>query len=362
MEGGSEKTTPEGCGGESKSKRKMKTAAQLEVLENTYSAEPYPSEAIRADLSVKLNLSDRQLQMWFCHRRLKERKSTTPSKRQRKELVTPTAMESWEPPVNAGDLVAGNELDSRRAARGSGGSGVTVVRRFNEPSSAEVRAIGYVEAQLGERLRDNGPVLGMEFDPLPPGAFGMPIEMPSHRKATRQAFETNIYVRSDVKPIKDHVRPIREYQFIPELPSSRTDHSERVSPSHHFGVPLDGSVMRVSAVSAGHRDDYKISPQIPNLNLATHQGKPGHVYSPNLVEYDSPYQKSYMDTAAQVHDDPFVKSEREVGNEDEDDDALQLERHRKNEEARIAREVEAHEKRIRRELEKQDMLRRKVLF
>lgn len=41
MEGGSEeaeknKTTPEGGGGESKSKRKMKTAAQLEVLENTY--------------------------------------------------------------------------------------------------------------------------------------------------------------------------------------------------------------------------------------------------------------------------------------------------------------------------------------
>ncbi|CAE6221296.1 unnamed protein product [Arabidopsis arenosa] len=366
MEGGSEKTTPEG--GESKSKRKMKTAAQLEVLENTYAAEPYPSEAIRADLSVKLNLSDRQLQMWFCHRRLKDRKSTTPSKRQRKELVTPTAVESLKPAVNVGDLVAGNELDSRRAARGGGGSGggVTVVRRFNEPSSAEVRAIGYVEAQLGERLRDNGPILGMEFDPLPPGAFGMPIEMPSHRKATRQAFETNIYVRSDVKPIKDHVRPIREYQFIPELPSSRTDHSERVSPSHHFGVPLDGSVMRASAVSAGHRDDYKISPQIPNLNLATHQGKSGHVYSPNLAEYDSPYQKSYVDTAAHgnlndhpIHEDPFVKSERVVGNEDEDDDALQLERQRKNEEARIAREVEAHEKRIRRELEKQDMLRRK---
>lgn len=31
-----------------------------------------------------------------------------------------------------------------------------------------------------------------------------------------------------------------------------------------------------------------------------------------------------------------------------------------SEEARIAREVEAHEKRIRKELEKQDMLRRKV--
>lgn len=151
-----------------------------------FSAEPYPSEAIRADLSVKLNLSDRQLQMWFCHRRLKDRKATTPSKRQRKES-TPTAVESSKPPVNAGDLLAGNEqnnnsfgheLDSRRTARGGGGSatgGVTVVRRFSEPSPVEVRAIGYVEAQLGERLRDNGPILGMEFDPLPPGAFGMPI-------------------------------------------------------------------------------------------------------------------------------------------------------------------------------------------
>ncbi|ESQ44585.1 hypothetical protein EUTSA_v10003131mg [Eutrema salsugineum] len=357
--------TPEGA--ESKSKRKMKTAAQLEVLENTYAAEPYPSEAIRADLSVKLNLSDRQLQMWFCHRRLKDRKSTTPSKRQRKEPpASSTAVESSIPAVNAGDLVAGNEhnsfgheLDSRRTPRGGGGGGLTVVRRFSEPSSAEVRAVGYVEAQLGERLRDNGPILGMEFDPLPPGAFGMPIELPSHRKAARQAFETNIYVRSDVKPVKESVRTIREYQFLPEQPSSKTDHSERASPSHHFGVPLDASVLRASSVSAGHRDDYKVSPRIPNLNLSTHQGK--HVFSPNLGEYDSPYQKPYVDTGNLNHEDPFIQSEREVGNDDDDgeDDVMQLERKRKSEEARISREVEAHEKRIRKELEKQDMLRRK---
>lgn len=186
------------------------------ILTVLVSAEPYPSEALRADLSVQLNLSDRQLQMWFCHRRLKDRKSSTPTKRQRKESTTPSAA----------DLVAGNEhnsfpheLDSRRT-----GGGVTVVRRFNEPSPSEVRAIGYVEAQLGERLRDDGPILGMEFDPLPPGAFGTPIgicflsssiccsiskidfyfifffaEMPSHRKAaTRPAYETNLYV----KPVK----------------------------------------------------------------------------------------------------------------------------------------------------------------
>lgn len=33
-----------------------------------------------------------------------------------------------------------------------------------------------------------------------------------------------------------------------------------------------------------------------------------------------------------------------------------------SEEARIAKEIEAHEKRIRKELEKQDILRRKVLL
>ncbi|XP_013597849.1 PREDICTED: uncharacterized protein LOC106305959 [Brassica oleracea var. oleracea] len=378
MEDGSEgdkNKTPEGAAAtESKSKRKMKTAAQLEVLENTYKAEPYPSEALRADLSVQLNLSDRQLQMWFCHRRLKDRKSSTPTKRQRKES-TPSAAESSKQAaaVNAADLVAGNEhnsfpheLDSRRTARGGGG--VTVVRRFNEPSPSEVRAIGYVEAQLGERLREDGPILGMEFDPLPPGAFGTPIEMPTHRKAaTRPAFETNLYVRSDVKPLKESVRTIREYQFLPEQPSSRTDHSERASPaSHHYGVPLDASVvMRASSVSGGHRDDYKVSPQIPNLNLSAHHVKPGHV----LGEYDSPYQKSYVDPALHGNKDPFVKSEREVGIDDDEDDGdgddddddvlLQLERKRKSEEARIAREVEAHEKRIRKELERQDMLRRK---
>jgi hypothetical protein len=32
-----------------------------------------------------------------------------------------------------------------------------------------------VEAQLGEPLREDGPILGMEFDPLPPDAFGTPI-------------------------------------------------------------------------------------------------------------------------------------------------------------------------------------------
>ncbi|KAL0002870.1 hypothetical protein SO802_016651 [Lithocarpus litseifolius] len=59
---------------ENKTKQKMKTALQLEILEKTYALEAYLSEALRAELWAKLGLFDRQLQMWFCHRRLKDRK------------------------------------------------------------------------------------------------------------------------------------------------------------------------------------------------------------------------------------------------------------------------------------------------
>ena len=38
-------------------------------------------------------------------------------------------------------------------------------------AKAEAAAIAAVEAQLGEPLREDGPPLGVEFDPLPPGAF-----------------------------------------------------------------------------------------------------------------------------------------------------------------------------------------------
>lgn len=57
------------------------------------------------------------------------------------------------------------------------GGDVAVMSRYYEPQQtiAELRAIAFVEAQLGEPLREDGPILGMEFDSLPPDAFGAPI-------------------------------------------------------------------------------------------------------------------------------------------------------------------------------------------
>ncbi|KAH7864618.1 hypothetical protein Vadar_031807 [Vaccinium darrowii] len=130
--------------------------------------------AVRAELSVKLGLSDLQLQMWFGHRRLKDRK-TPPMKRRKKEETSLAVVES-------------HQYQHHQQPRGVGPRGgaaiariaidmMPAVKRYYQSPQAisELRAIAFVEAQLGEPLREDRPILGMEFDPLPPGAFGAPI-------------------------------------------------------------------------------------------------------------------------------------------------------------------------------------------
>lgn len=154
--------------------------------------ETYPSEATRAELSEKLGLSDRQLQMWFCHRRLKDKKDKDNQPKKQRKPVTPVMPDS---PID--DLRVGAEPGSDYGSGSGSGSSpylmemrnavgsssralmddVPIVRRSYESQQSimELRAIACVEAQLGEPLREDGPILGMEFDPLPPDAFGAPL-------------------------------------------------------------------------------------------------------------------------------------------------------------------------------------------
>ncbi|KAK4386337.1 Homeobox-DDT domain protein RLT2 [Sesamum angolense] len=222
------KNMPEG---EPKVKRRMKTPSQLEILEKTYAMETYPSEALRAELSVKLGLTDRQLQMWFCHRRLKDRKPP-PEKRQKKSF-SPSAAAG--PSSGSADEMILDDADVAKES-GSGlslfgnmdllqqqqrvvhkvGSAVPRIsselpsmRRFYEPPLAisEQRAIAFVEAQLGEPLREDGPILGMEFDPLPPGAFGAPI---GQQKPSGQTYDVKLYESPESKQIKAEKMRLKE--------------------------------------------------------------------------------------------------------------------------------------------------------
>lgn len=165
--------------------------------------DPYPNEGKRAELSVQLGLTDRQLQMWFCHRRLKDRKPQTAKRQMRDEMnsmpvIAPPPVLP-QPPLPPSEIMAGTVgtygdhlLPCRRGpGRSSAVPRISVPeigRRYYEApqimlppmqqvrlTQAEQQVIDSVEALIGEPLREDGPVLGIEFDPLPPGAFGAPI-------------------------------------------------------------------------------------------------------------------------------------------------------------------------------------------
>ncbi|KAH6780630.1 hypothetical protein C2S52_011867 [Perilla frutescens var. hirtella] len=382
------KNSPEG---EAKSKRKMKTPSQLEVLEKTYAIETYPSEALRAELSVKLGLTDRQLQMWFCHRRLKDRKPPA-EKRQKKSVLTAEVAEFssgvvHEKVVNNADVAIdsrsglslfGKVEQQQRVAHKAGtavpriSTELPSMRRYYEPPLAisEQKAIKFVEAQLGEPLRDDGPILGMEFDPLPPGAFGAPIVTSDQQKPAGRSYDAHIYERLDSKPIKGASRALHEYQFLPEKPSVRNDSYERGVP-HYYGSPPDILNSRVPLPTGRYviRSNEQgasgyLQGQMPSLSLLPQQGRQEAHLSPAPGEVDDvgPLTASVgnanIDSHLLVHpasgfDNQITPERRNVL------DLERLERKRKAEEARIAKEVEAHEKRIRKELEKQDILRRK---
>ncbi|XP_057792425.1 homeobox-DDT domain protein RLT2 isoform X2 [Salvia miltiorrhiza] len=383
--------------GEAKVKRKMKTPSQLEVLEKTYAIETYPSEALRAELSVKLGLTDRQLQMWFCHRRLKDRKPSA-EKRQKKSTITSAVAEFSsgtvpEKVVSSSDVandsrsglnLFGNmeqqqqqQQQQQRVAHKAGtavpriSTELPSMRRYYEPPLAisEQRAIKFVEAQLGEPLRDDGPILGMEFDPLPPGAFGAPIVTSDQQKRAGRSYDAHLYERLDAKPIKGASRVVHEYQFLPEKPSTRTDPYERVP--HYYGSPPDVLNSRVPLPTGRPviRSNEQgasgyLQGQMPSLSLLPQQGRQEAHLSPAPGEVDvgpltAPVVNTNVDSQLFVHpgsvfDNQITTPERRTVLDPE-----RLERKRKAEEARIAKEVEAHEKRIRKELEKQDILRRK---
>lgn len=154
----------------------------------------YPSEPVRVELSEKLGLTDRQLQMWFCHRRLKDKKEASAPKKEsvaapKKGPVSrkPAAEPLPDSPVD--DLRLGSDHYHGNEYGSGSGSGSSPYTRLEPPNAIpvsvgyyespqaemELRAIACVEDQLGEPLREDGPILGIEFDQLPPDAFGAPI-------------------------------------------------------------------------------------------------------------------------------------------------------------------------------------------
>ncbi|KAL1325259.1 hypothetical protein HN51_035339 [Arachis hypogaea] len=399
MEGGGseeEKRKEKPAEVENKIKRRMKTAFQLEVLEKTYVGEAYPSEAVRAELSAKLGLSDRQLQMWFCHRRLKDRKSAPTAKKPRNDHppVAPDSVPEGEgleqmavaDAMHDCGLASGLKpfgySDPRRVVPNPSisftgrGAGLPTMENnsYYEPHQAieVLRAITFVERQLGQPLREDGPILGMEFDSLPPGAFGAPIEevtLGQHRHSG-SPFEAKIYDQRN----KGIPRTLHEYQFIPEQLTVRNETFDRVAPTIHYSSPDGISHSRTllpsqKSLLGGNESTpygYGVQDQMPALNHLSQHVRQNHVLPSASGQIEGiPRKNTFVDVTVVTHsgvhpitltDTALVPSDNTVIHEEE---PSRLQRKRMNEEARIRRELEAHEKRVRKEIEKQDILRRK---
>ncbi|KAK7412388.1 hypothetical protein VNO78_03844 [Psophocarpus tetragonolobus] len=356
--------------GQSKPKRQMKTPFQLETLEKAYAVENYPSEAMRADLSEKLGLSDRQLQMWFCHRRLKDKKDL-PSKKPRKAVALPDS----PPEETKLGPEAGTEYGS---GSGSGSSPFTrselrnVVPRgyYESPQTImELRAIACVEAQLGEPLREDGPILGVEFDPLPPDAFGAPLAVAEQQKRPSLAYESKIYERHDVRTNKAIARTFHEYHFLPNPPSIRSDVYGQLN-LPHLHDPMEGPTR--TPFPLGNEQQPRIHAPQSHSSRVRLMSQP---QEKQVIPYPSPPRDNDVVTKREPHmnitnpginsnftDHPIVNQEPYAlpsGQVSNNDAVLRMEKKRKSDEARVAKEVEAYEMRMRKELEKQDNLRRK---
>jgi hypothetical protein len=204
--------------------------------------------------------------------------------------------------------------------------------------------------------------------------------------------------------VQPHVgsRAVHEYQFLPEQPSSTY---ERASQSHYYDTPVELSNSRISPLASGspflHGSEeatpsYAFEGQTSGSGLLPQSDRfqtlaavkgdyEMNQSTSNLISV--PVEGQFGTSQVSGFENSLISSERGVYH---DDETSRVDRKRKvwysltsyvhqpyiihiytlivwgflqhNEEAKIAKEVEAHERRIRKELEKQDILNRKVLF
>ncbi|EFJ11353.1 hypothetical protein SELMODRAFT_447019 [Selaginella moellendorffii] len=354
-------------------KRKMKTPSQLEILERVYAEDKYPSEVVRAELSTKLSLTDRQLQMWFCHRRLKDRKgdeggappgapAATSSKKQKRKkdkeaatgaggaalLLLPPPPPLPPNPSPASMLGAAVDLPDAKVAavaapaggeevakattmttkKEGGGKKRSAAAMAAEELKREREVITLVEQQLGEPIREDGPVLGREFDPLPPGPFDTPIDSSTfslNAAELKAPGAPELGSSRRTSPLTSSRTIPREHQFIPEHPTGaqfqpcKLERDGKGKAQQSSSSLTDARVPNLSLNFLPHGDaDAGVEEQLL---------KPSHVVIPEMPE---PPQ-------------PGSSKKRKVQSDD----------------AKLARELEAQEKKLKREAEKQEAARRK---
>ncbi|XP_031131162.1 homeobox-DDT domain protein RLT2-like isoform X2 [Ipomoea triloba] len=251
---------------------KMKATAQIDVLEHYYAVERYPSPDLMEELSAKLGLSDQQVNVWFQCRRQKDRDRIAIGIPLHKVASTmPMASliavgEVWGKPVPGSPY--GRLMVQQPGVRvpSYGNEGLSTRRYDQFPWTIQhSRAVAAVEKQLGGHFIDNGPVLGFNFDPLPPGAFHTPIEPAVHYKQGGQSHRAELHGG----PIQAANQTSLQYQFTQgESSSAAAAYGPRVPPGY-YSSPAEAQTIAI-ALSGG--SSYVHGTQLPISGLLRPQG------------------------------------------------------------------------------------------
>ncbi|XP_057474792.1 uncharacterized protein LOC130762931 isoform X2 [Actinidia eriantha] len=158
-------------------KRRLKTPSQVEALEKFYCEHKYPSEELKSQFAESVGLTEKQVSGWFCHRRLKDKRSlyieVSANGRQDRSSGIIQDRGSGLKQDSCGSTKQENnnrhdprEINLMGIRTRTGPSGYLKVK-----GKVENAAVTAVKRQLGRHYREDGPQLGVEFDSLPPGAF-----------------------------------------------------------------------------------------------------------------------------------------------------------------------------------------------
>ncbi|CAL9105165.1 unnamed protein product [Musa textilis] len=301
-------------------KRQMKSPSQVQILEEAYAVESNPSTLMKEDLARRTGLEYTQVQYWFGNRRFSVKhgpRTNTPRRDRHGPLweFNPDRTSSMSPvtvaragPAPNGSVYSAETLPMMRpAGQSTVNPGLvpilpcvplTTQSQLLLVSQELQRMITHVENKLGHPLRADGPILGTEFDALPPGAFGFPlvnaeqkrashpydgkeIEQPKLESVKEPAFMPRLEY-GDVHALEVEARKaVREFQFFPIQPSW-LQKSEDVNQT---GFPK-------SSVNTSHN--------VPNDCHVTPDAEGGNLFpsSSKVVFHDDSYYKTEK---TQVH-------------------------------------------------------------
>ncbi|KAG6477101.1 hypothetical protein ZIOFF_066353 [Zingiber officinale] len=229
-------------------KKQRKNPSQVQILENAYAAASNPSAAAKEDLAKLTGLDYKQVQYWFGNRRYMDRHGPRRYRSRFEGEERCMNTDGFCSPslsynsMSFADSMAGTESSTCRKSEmmqplmAAGPVVMSVDFGTHLPRELQMIVL-HVEKKLGQPVRSDGPILGVEFKPLPPGAFEAPL---AQHRVPQQSCDGKVSERQTMKSVKPHTSlPTSDCCLGTNLSDGATLVSQDVDALNLDGSPRD---------------------------------------------------------------------------------------------------------------------------